>query len=64
MGVAVWFIVDADKDVFETGVAELEGLEGDLRIRYPDITGDGALELDHITVTGLVVRVLWMLPPL
>ena len=61
-GRMVWFIVDADGAVLETGVADSEGLEQSLRTQYREITSDFAFELDHMTVEGRVIPLLWMIP--
>lgn len=61
-GRMVWFIVDANREVLETGVGDSEGLEESLRIQYPDITSDFAFEFDHMTVEGRLIRLLWMIP--
>ncbi len=58
----VWFIVDANSEVLETGVGDSEGLEESLRTQYPDITTDFAFEFDHMTVEGRVIPLLWMGP--
>ena len=61
-GLMVWFIVDADSEVVETGVGDSEGLEESLRSQYPDITSDFAFVLNHITINGRVIPLLWMIP--
>jgi len=61
-GRVVWFIVDANSEVLETGVGDPEGLEESLRTQYPDITSDFAFEFDHMTVEGRVIPLLWMIP--
>ena len=61
-GRMVWFIVDANGKVLETGVGDSEGLEESLRTQYPDITSDFAFEFDHMTVEGRLIPLLWMGP--
>ena len=61
-GLMVWFIVDADSEVVETGVGDSEGLEESLGSQYPDITSDFAFVLNHITINGRVIPLLWMIP--
>ncbi len=61
-GRMVWFIVDANGEVLETGVGDSEGLEASLRTQYPEITSDFAFEFDHMTVEGRLIRLLWMIP--
>ena len=62
-GRMVWFIVDASGDeVLETGVGDSQGLEESLRTQYPDIASDFVFELDHVTVEGRMIPLLWMIP--
>ena len=61
-GQMVWFIVDADAEVLETGIGEPDGLEERLRAQYPNITSDFAFLLTHITVNGREIPLLWMIP--
>ena len=61
-GRMVWFIVDANGEVLETGVGDSEGLEESLPTQYPEITSDFAFEFDHMTVEGRLIRLLWMIP--
>ncbi len=60
-GLMVWFIVDRDSDVTETGIDDSRGLEDRLRAQNPNI--GFALLFDHITINGRVVPILWMMPP-
>ena len=60
-GLMVWFIVDRDSKVTETGIDDSKGLEDRLRAQNPDI--GFALLFDHITINGRVVPILWMMPP-
>ena len=60
-GLMVWFIVDRDSKVTETGIDDSKGLEDRLRAQNPNI--GFALLFDHITINGRVVPILWMMPP-
>ncbi len=60
-GLMVWFIVDRDSKVTETGIDDSKGLEDRLRAQNPHI--GFALLFDHITINGRVVPILWMMPP-
>ena len=59
-GLMVWFIVDRDSKVTETGIEDSKGLEDRLRAQNPNI--GFALLFDHITINGRVVPLLWMMP--
>ncbi len=61
-GHKVWFIIDAEMEVLETGVDEADGLADRLRELYPEITTEFDLELSHITVFGQAIEILWMVP--
>ena len=61
-GRMVWFIVDANGEVLETGVGDSEGLEESLRTQYPDITSDFVFGFAHMTVEGRGIPLLWMIP--
>ena len=61
-GHEVWFIVDAEANILETGAEEADDLQAKLRERYPEITTEAWFEMDHITVNGREVLILWMIP--
>ena len=61
-GRRVWFIVDAEGEVVETGVGEPEGLGAHLREEYPETTSDFGFDLVHVTVNGREIPLLWLIP--
>ena len=61
-GLQVWFVLDSEGDIAATGIDEAEGLEEELQAEYPIVTPGYAFRVDHITVNGRVVPILWLVP--
>ena len=61
-GLQVWFVLDSDGNVAATGIDEADGLEAKVQAEYPSVTPGYAFRVDHITVNGRFVPILWLVP--
>ena len=61
-GQVVWFIINEEMEILETGIGAKAGLFERIRSLHPDITSDYSFNVNHMTVTGFQIPILWMIP--